>query len=171
MEKVRCLILGSGPAGYTAAIYASRAGLSPVLYEGPERGGQLTTTTVVENYPGFAAGVDALSLMEAMREQAASFGADIRRGSAVSADLSSRPFHIAADDGKELEAETLIKLPALPPGISDFLRSRISRAGECRHALHVTAFSTGEGMWRSLAAEIPHAKRPCILPAFAARCI
>ena len=108
MEKVRCLILGSGPAGYTAAIYASRAGLSPVLYEGPERGGQLTTTTVVENYPGFAAGVDALSLMEAMREQAASFGADIRRGSAVSADLSSRPFHIAADDGKELEAETLI---------------------------------------------------------------
>ena len=85
MEKVRCLILGSGPAGYTAAIYASRAGLSPVLYEGPERGGQLTTTTVVENYPGFAAGVDALSLMEAMRAQAESFGTRIRRGAAVSA--------------------------------------------------------------------------------------
>ena len=108
MEKVRCLILGSGPAGYTAAIYASRAGLSPVLYEGPEKGGQLTTTTVVENYPGFSGGVDALSLMEAMRAQAASFGADIRRGSAVEADLSSRPFHITTDDGTVIEAETLI---------------------------------------------------------------
>ena len=92
MEKVRLLIIGGGPAGYTAAIYASRAALSPVLYEGMEPGGQLTTTTVVENYPGFTDGVDANQLMDAMRGQAARLGADIRRGTVVKADLSARPF-------------------------------------------------------------------------------
>lgn len=108
MERVKCLILGAGPAGYTAAIYAARAGLSPVLYEGMEPGGQLVTTTVVENYPGFASGVDAAALMDAMRSQAASFGADIRRGAATSADLSSRPFGITVDGEKRIEADTLI---------------------------------------------------------------
>lgn len=108
MERVKCLILGAGPAGYTAAIYAARAELSPVLYEGLEPGGQLTTTTVVENYPGFASGVDANALMDAMRSQAASFGADIRHGAATAADLSSRPFRITIDGSVEIEAETLI---------------------------------------------------------------
>ena len=108
MERVKCLILGAGPAGYTAAIYAARAGLSPVLYEGMEPGGQLVTTTVVENYPGFASGVDAAALMDAMRSQAASFGADIRRGAVTSADLSSRPFGITVDGEKRIEADTLI---------------------------------------------------------------
>lgn len=108
MEKVKCLIAGGGPAGYTAAIYASRAALAPVLYEGNEPGGQLTTTTVVENYPGFADGVEAVALMDAMRAQAARFGADIRRGTVMSADLSSRPFHIVIDNGNEIEAESLI---------------------------------------------------------------
>lgn len=108
MEKVKCLIAGGGPAGYTAAIYASRAALAPVLYEGNEPGGQLTTTTVVENYPGFADGVEAAALMDAMRAQAARFGADIRRGVVMSADLSSRPFHIVIDNGNEIEAESLI---------------------------------------------------------------
>ena len=108
MEKVRCLIIGGGPAGYTAAIYASRAALSPVLYEGMEPGGQLTTTTVVENYPGFPGGVDANALMSDMREQAVRLGADIRRGAVTAADLSGRPFKITVDGCTELEAESLI---------------------------------------------------------------
>lgn len=108
MEKVKLLIIGSGPAGYTAAIYASRAALSPVLYEGPEAGGQLTTTTLVENYPGFENGVDANALMDAMRAQAVNLGADVRRGIIVKADLSERPFKFSVDDGNELEAEAVI---------------------------------------------------------------
>ena len=108
MEKIKVLIIGSGPAGYTAAIYASRAALSPVLYEGMEPGGQLTTTTLVENYPGFAEGVDANSLMDQMKRQAQRFGADVRRGAIVSIDLGSRPFHATDERGNELEAETVI---------------------------------------------------------------
>ena len=108
MEKVELLIIGSGPAGYTAAIYASRASLSPVLYEGLEPGGQLTTTTLVENYPGFADGVDANSLMDQMKRQAARFGADIRRGAITSIDLGSHPFRATDDQGREIEAETVI---------------------------------------------------------------
>ena len=97
MEKIRCLIIGGGPAGYTAAIYASRAALNPVLYEGMEPGGQLTTTTVVENFPGFPEGVDANQLMDGMRAQAQRLGADIRRGVVTDADLSSRPFRVTID--------------------------------------------------------------------------
>ena len=108
MEKIRCLIIGGGPAGYTAAVYASRSSLAPVLYEGMEPGGQLTTTTVVENYPGFKDGVDANELMNQMRAQAQRFGADIRRGTVTKADLSQRPFQITVDGEHEIEAETLI---------------------------------------------------------------
>ena len=108
MEKVRLLIIGSGPAGYTAAIYASRAALSPVLYEGNEPGGQLTTTTVIENFPGFPDGVDANALMADMRKQAENLGTDIRRGLVTSADLSARPFRLTLDGDKEIEAEALI---------------------------------------------------------------
>lgn len=108
MEKVKLLVIGSGPAGYTAAIYAARAALGPVLYEGPEAGGQLTTTTLVENYPGFENGVDANTLMAAMRAQAVNLGADIRRGIISKADLSKRPFKFTADDGSEIEAAAVI---------------------------------------------------------------
>ncbi|MBO4434156.1 MAG: thioredoxin-disulfide reductase [Bacteroidales bacterium] len=107
-ERVKCLILGGGPAGFTAAIYASRAGLEPVLYEGIQPGGQLTTTTVVENFPGFPGGVDAFSLMDSMRQQAIGFGASVRQGTAVKAELETRPFRITLDGGEEILADTLI---------------------------------------------------------------
>ena len=108
MERVRLLIIGGGPAGFTAAIYASRAALSPVLYEGMEPGGQLTTTTVVENFPGFKDGVDANQLMDAMRAQAQRFGTEVRRGSIVEADFSKRPFRLVTDGGQEMEADAVI---------------------------------------------------------------
>ena len=108
MENVKCLIIGGGPAGYTAAIYASRAGLCPVLYEGMEPGGQLTTTTVVENFPGFPEGVDANQLMGDMRSQALRFGADIRTGVITSVDFSRRPFSLVVDGGTVIEARAVI---------------------------------------------------------------
>lgn len=108
MEHVRCLIIGGGPAGYTAAIYASRAGLEPVLYEGNEPGGQLTTTTVVENYPGFPGGVDANRLMSDMRAQAAGLGADIRRGVVTAVDFGVRPLRVTVDSTAEIEADAVI---------------------------------------------------------------
>lgn len=108
MEHIKCLVIGGGPAGYTAAIYASRAALSPVLYEGSAPGGQLTTTTVVENYPGFPSGVDANKLMADMREQAVNLGADMRRGVVTSADLGTRPFRFTVDGEKEITADAVI---------------------------------------------------------------
>ena len=107
-EAVKVLIIGSGPAGYTAAIYTSRANLSPVLYEGIEPGGQLTTTTDVENFPGYPEGVTGPDLMAQMRKQAERFGADIRSGMVTTVDLSSRPFHVVVDGTTEIKAETLI---------------------------------------------------------------
>ena len=108
MENIKCLIIGGGPAGYTAAIYASRANLSPVLYEGIQPGGQLTTTTDIENYPGFENGIGGQALVDAMRAQAVRLGADLRRGIVSKADLSSRPFRLTLDSGEEVSAESLI---------------------------------------------------------------
>ena len=107
-NTTQCLIIGSGPAGYTAAIYASRAALNPILYEGLQPGGQLTTTTVIENFPGYPEGVDANQLMAAMREQAVNLGADVRPGYVTAVDLSQRPFRVTVDEIETILAETLI---------------------------------------------------------------
>lgn len=107
-EHVKCLIIGSGPAGYTAAIYAARANLSPVLYEGMQPGGQLTTTTEVENFPGYPSGITGPEMMEDLKTQATRFGTDVRWGMATKADLSTRPYKITVDDKKIIEADTVI---------------------------------------------------------------
>ncbi len=107
-QYTKCLIIGSGPAGYTSAIYAGRAGISPVLYEGMEPGGQLTTTTEIENYPGFENGIDANTLMASMKGQAARFGAEIRPGRIAKVDLSRRPFTLEDEAGNVIKAETVI---------------------------------------------------------------
>jgi thioredoxin reductase (NADPH) len=107
-EKVKCLIIGSGPAGYTAAIYASRANLSPVLYEGMMPGGQLTTTTEIDNFPGYPDGTDGNSLMSDIKRQAERFGADLRWGVISKVDLSKRPFKVTVDSEKEILAEVII---------------------------------------------------------------
>lgn len=107
-ERVRCLIIGSGPAGYTAAIYAARANLNPVVYEGIQPGGQLTTTTEVENFPGYPEGIAGTDMMEELKKQAARFGTDIRFGVATAADFSHTPYQITIDEEKIIEAETII---------------------------------------------------------------
>jgi thioredoxin reductase (NADPH) len=107
-EKVHCLIIGSGPAGYTAAIYASRANLKPVLYQGIQPGGQLTITTEVENYPGYPDGIQGPEMMVHFEKQAARMGADIRYGLATKVDFSKQPYRIWIDDEKEILADAVI---------------------------------------------------------------
>jgi len=107
-ENVRCLIIGSGPAGYTAAIYAARADLKPLIYQGMQPGGQLTITTEVDNYPGYPDGVQGPEMMEQLRKQAERFGTEVRFGLVTSVDFSKRPFKAEADDGKTILAETVI---------------------------------------------------------------
>ena len=106
--KTKCLIIGSGPAGYTAAIYASRANLNPIEYCGLQPGGQLTQTTEVENFPGYPQGVDGNQMMMDLREQAERFGTDIRDGQIVKVDFSKAPYVCTSDDGTEIEADTVI---------------------------------------------------------------
>ena len=108
MNSTKCLIIGSGPAGYTAAIYASRANLSPLLIEGMQPGGQLTQTTVIENFPGFPHGITGPELMDNMRQQAVNVGAEILPGSVVDVDFEAVPYKVTLDDGKVIEAETVI---------------------------------------------------------------
>ena len=107
-ERVKCLIIGSGPAGYTAAIYTGRANINPVLYEGIQPGGQLTITTEVENFPGYPEGISGTQLMDDLRAQAERFGVEIRTGIITKVDFSERPYKLTIDDEKEIEAETII---------------------------------------------------------------
>ena len=108
MDQTKCLIIGSGPAGYTAAIYASRANLNPIEYSGLQPGGQLTQTTEVENFPGYPQGVDGNQMMMDLREQAERFGTDIRDGQIIKVDFSKAPYVCTAEDGTEIEADTVI---------------------------------------------------------------
>ena len=108
MEYTRCLIIGSGPAGYTAAIYAGRANLRPIQYCGMQMGGQLTQTTIVDNFPGYPQGVDGNQMMMDLREQAQRFDVDLRDGEIIKADLSKKPYILTNDRGEEIEAESVI---------------------------------------------------------------
>lgn len=108
MEHTRCLIIGSGPAGYTAGIYTGRADLHPVIYEGMQPGGQLTITTEIENFPGYPEGISGTAMMADLKKQAQRFGADVRSGYIVKIDLSQRPFHCVDDHDNEIEAEAVI---------------------------------------------------------------
>lgn len=108
MEKTRCLIIGSGPAGYTAGIYTSRADIHPILYEGMQPGGQLTITTEIENFPGYPEGISGTDMMADLKKQAQRFGTDVRQGYIVSADFSQRPFRCVDDHDTIIEADTVI---------------------------------------------------------------
>ena len=108
MDKTRCLIIGSGPAGYTAGIYTSRADIHPILYEGMQPGGQLTITTEIENFPGYPEGISGTDMMADLKKQAQRFGTDVRPGYIVKADFSQRPFHCVDDHDNVIEADTVI---------------------------------------------------------------
>jgi thioredoxin reductase (NADPH) len=108
IEKIKCLIIGSGPAGYTAGIYTARADLKPVLYQGIQPGGQLTITTEVDNFPGYPNGIAGTALMDDLKKQAERFGTDVRWGIVTKVDFSSRPFNVIIDENKTIQAETII---------------------------------------------------------------
>ncbi len=137
MERVKCLIAGSGPAGYTAAIYAARANLGPVVYSGMELGGQLTTTTVIENFPGFPEGIDGTLLVGNMKAQAERLGVEVRTGSITGCDFSKRPFRLTVDGSTEIEADTVIIATGASakflgiPGEREFRGSGVSACATC----------------------------------------
>ena len=142
-EKVNCLIIGSGPAGYTAAIYAARANLKPVLYQGIQPGGQLTITTEVENYPGYADGVQGPEMMVHFEKQAHRMGADIRYGIATKVDFSSHPYKVEIDEEKWIEANSVIISLLLP---YSFNKARLSVALKSSWLNCLTGFCSKAGV-------------------------
>jgi thioredoxin reductase (NADPH) len=137
MERIKCLIAGSGPAGYTAAIYAARANLNPVIYSGMELGGQLTTTTAVDNFPGFPEGIDGGELVARMKQQAERFGVEVRSGVITKTDFSKRPFTLTIDSKDEILADTVIIATGASakylniPGEQKFRGSGVSACATC----------------------------------------
>lgn len=137
IEKTRCLIIGSGPAGYTAAIYAGRADLNPVVYQGNQPGGQLTITSEVDNFPGYPQGIKGPEMMEDLKTQAERFGADVRWGLITDVDFTKRPFVCKADDGKVLEAESVIVATGASarwlgiPSEQEFMGAGVSACATC----------------------------------------
>ena len=141
LEKIHCLIIGSGPAGYTAAIYASRAGLNPVLYQGIQPGGQLTITTEVENYPGYPDGIQGPEMMVNFENQAKRMGTDVRYGLATKVDFSSHPYKVQIDEEKWIEADAvIIATGAAPTRSSPFAKSRpiAGTTPNCRKKFELT---------------------------------
>ena len=165
--KTKCLIIGSGPAGYTAAIYAGRAGLNPTLYAGLQMGGQLTQTTDIENFPGFPDGIDANEMMENFRKQAARFDADIRDGVITDVDFSQKPYVVTTDRGEKIEADTIIVATGASAkylGLPDEEKYR---------GQGVSACATCDGFFyrKKVVAVVGGGDTACIWPTSAARCI
>jgi len=137
VEKTRCLIIGSGPAGYTAAIYVARADLKPIVYQGMQPGGQLTITTEVDNFPGYPEGIRGPQMMEDLQKQCERFGTDVRSGMATAVDFSCRPFNVTIDENKTILAETVIIATGASakwlglPSEKQFMGSGVSGCATC----------------------------------------
>jgi len=147
IETVKCLIIGSGPAGYTAAIYAARADLKPLMYTGLEEGGQLTTTTEVDNYPGYPKGVNGTQMMKDFKEQAERMGTEIRFGIATSVDLSSKPYKVVIDETKTILAHSIIIATGASAkwlGLESEQRHRLNGSGVTACAVCDGAFYRGQ---------------------------
>ena len=170
MEHTRCLIIGSGPAGYTAAIYAGRANLQPVEYCGMQAGGQLTQTTIVDNFPGYPNGVDGNQMMMELREQAGRFGVDMRDGEIIKADFSQKPYVFTTDRGVGISADRLLRLEQRL-NISDFLTNRSIWGKESVPVPHAMASSIVRKLWLLWVEATRHVRKLTISLAFVQRSI
>ena len=174
-ERIQLLIIGSGPAGYTAAIYACRANLKAVVYEGIQPGGQLTTTTEIENFPGYPNGVQGQQMMDDFRAQAERFGADVRFGIVTKVDFSERPFKVQIDDEKWVEADAVIIATGATArylGLESeekFRGQGVSACATCDGFFYRGKASTEARTWLWSAEVIPHVRRPLIWRRSAAR--